>query len=105
MLHLNIAQHVAFHAPLFVHEFDIIKHTRTDLDTHRFGRPGAVALPTDDDLIRHRRYHTPYTYDTCQNKTTNQPSTQPHSVLLRLEIPEQCWPIVSRHRATVENSA
>jgi hypothetical protein len=80
VLHFNIAQRVAFHSPLFVHQLDIIEDTRADLDAHGFGRPGAVALPADDDFIRDRRHHIPYTYDTCQDKTTNQPFTEPHSV-------------------------
>src|SRR5439155_4580840 len=86
MLHLNIAQRVAFDPSLFVHQFDIVKDARAYLNAHGLGRTGAVALPTDDDLIRHRRHHTPHTYDTHQDKTTNQPSVEPHRVLLRLEI-------------------
>src|SRR4029453_11593245 len=105
MLHFNKAQRVAFHSPLFVHQLDIIKDPRAYLYAHGFRRPGAVALPTHEDLIRDRRHHTPYTYDTRQDKATNQPPTELHRVLLRLEIPGQCWPIVSRHRATVGNSA
>ena len=86
ILHLDIAQRVAFDPALFVHQLDIIEDARAELNAHRFRRPGAVALPTDDDLIRDRRWHTPYTYDTRQDKATNQPSPEPHSVLLRLEI-------------------
>ena len=60
MLHLDIAQGVAYDPTLLVHQLDIIEDALAELDTHGLGRPGAVALPTDDDLICHGVHYTPH---------------------------------------------
>src|SRR5256885_695459 len=83
MLHLDIAQGVACDPTLLVHQFDIIEDALAELDTHGLGRPGAVALSTDDDLIRDHRHYTPHPHDTCQDKVTEQPSAELHRTLLR----------------------
>src|SRR5439155_16380901 len=90
MLHLDIAQGVACDPTLLVHQFDIIEDALAELNTYRLSRPGAVALPTDDDLICDRRHHTRRPHDTCQDKVTEQPSAALHRTLLRCEVIDQC---------------
>src|SRR5215471_689178 len=90
MLHLDIAQGMACDSALLVHQFDIVEDTLAELDTHELGRPGAVALPTDDDLIRDRRHYTPHRHDTYQDKVTEQPFAELHRTLLQCEVIEQC---------------
>src|SRR5207253_9989336 len=89
MLHLDIAQGMACDPALLVHQLDIIEDALAELDTHGLGRPGAVALPTDDDLICGHRHHTPHPHDTYQDKVTEQPSAELHRTLLRCEVIDQ----------------
>src|SRR4029453_2887332 len=60
VLHLDIAQGVALYPPLLVHKLYIIEDALAEFDTHRLSRPGAVALPTDDDPICAHRHDTPH---------------------------------------------
>src|SRR5215471_655567 len=82
MLHLDIAQRVALHAPLLVHQLDIIEDALAELDANGFRRPGTVALPTNDNVLLHGGSQAPHTHDPYQDKTRNQPAAERHSILL-----------------------
>lgn len=82
MLHLSIAQGVAFDPSLFVHELDIIEDARAKLDAPGLRNAGAITLPTDDDLLCPGGFHTPHSHDPHQGKKTTQPSVEPHKSLL-----------------------
>src|SRR5262249_7656829 len=59
VLYLNITHGVALNPALLVHQLDIIEDTSARLDPEEFRRAGAVALPTDDNLLRHGRTEDP----------------------------------------------